>query len=84
MRRWVFRSIARKKGGGGKVGLKIYLERSALAGRPTTWNQNERNCASFFYLIYGKTRRKSKWIPNESEKYILRSPQRTCRKANKL
>ena len=79
MRRWVFRSIARKKGGGGKVGLKIYLERSALAGRPTTLNQ-------FFFIlyIYGKTRRKSKWIPNESEKYILRSAHRTCRKANTL
>ena len=77
MRRWVFRSIARKKGGGGKVGLKIYLERSALAGRPTTWNQ-------FLYLTYGKTRRKSKWIPNESEKYILRSAHRTCRKASTL
>ena len=38
----------------------------------------------FFYLTYGKTRRKSKLIPNESEKYILRSAQRTCRKANTL
>ena len=43
-----------KKGGGGKVGLKIYLERSALAGTPTTWNQNERNCASFFILYMEK------------------------------
>ena len=34
-----------KKGGGGKVGLKIYLERSALAGRPTTWNQ-------FFFILH--------------------------------
>ena len=29
----------------------------------------------FFYLTYGKTRMKSKWIPNRSEKYILRSAQ---------